>query len=96
MTEPTIVCPNCKTEVRLTESLAAPLIAETRQQYEQQLAAKDQVIATREAAVRTQKSELEKEKAAFDEKIAEKLAVERSRIVSEESEKAKRRAAAAH
>lgn len=94
MTEPTIVCPHCKTEVRLTESLAAPLIAETRQQYEQQLAAKDQVIATREAAVRTQKSELEKEKAAFDEKIAEKIAAERSRIVSEESEKAKRRAAA--
>lgn len=23
MTEPTITCPNCKTEIRLTESLAA-------------------------------------------------------------------------
>jgi len=26
MTEPTITCPNCKTEIKLTESLAAPLI----------------------------------------------------------------------
>ena len=26
MTEPTIICPNCKTEIKLTESLAAPLI----------------------------------------------------------------------
>lgn len=30
MTEPTIICPNCKTEIRLTESLAAPLIELTR------------------------------------------------------------------
>ena len=26
MTEPTVICPNCKTEIKLTESLAAPLI----------------------------------------------------------------------
>ena len=31
MTEPTIICPNCKTEIKLTESLAAPLIAATHQ-----------------------------------------------------------------
>ena len=31
MTEPTIICPNCETEIKLTESLAAPLIASTRQ-----------------------------------------------------------------
>ena len=28
MTDPTITCPNCRHEVRLTESLAAPLLAE--------------------------------------------------------------------
>jgi hypothetical protein len=27
MTEPTITCPNCKTEIKLTESLAGPRIA---------------------------------------------------------------------
>jgi len=44
MTEPTITCPNCKSEIKLTESLAAPLIIEsTRKQYEQQLARKDSV-----------------------------------------------------
>ena len=26
MTEPTITCPSCKIEIKLTESLAAPLI----------------------------------------------------------------------
>lgn len=94
MTEPTISCPNCKTDIRLTESLAAPLIAETRRRFEQQLAAKDQNIARREAAIGAQKSELAKEKAAFDETIAEKLTAERSRIAAEEAQKAKARAAA--
>ncbi len=47
MTEPTIICPNCKTEIRLTESLAAPLIAATRQQFERQLAQKDEDIVKR-------------------------------------------------
>jgi hypothetical protein len=28
--EPTLHCPNCNHEIRLTESLAAPLLAETR------------------------------------------------------------------
>ena len=30
MTEPTIICPKCKAEIKLTESLAAPLIESTR------------------------------------------------------------------
>ena len=38
MTEPTITCPNCKTEIKLTESLAGPLLAATRLQFEKQLA----------------------------------------------------------
>lgn len=45
MSEPTIIYPNCKTEIWLTESLAAPPIAATRQQFEQQLAQKDEDIA---------------------------------------------------
>jgi hypothetical protein len=52
MTEPTIICPNCKAEIKLTESLAAPLIESTRKQFEQQLAQKDSDIAKREQAVR--------------------------------------------
>ena len=52
MTEPTITCPHCKTEIRLTESLAAPLLAATRQQFEQQLSQKDEEIAKREKSIR--------------------------------------------
>ena len=41
MTEPTITCPSCKSEIKLAELLAAPLIEATRKQFEQQLAQKE-------------------------------------------------------
>jgi len=47
--DPTITCPHCKTEVRLTESLAAPLVEATRAQYEAKLHAERSVIAKAEA-----------------------------------------------
>ena len=37
MTDPTITCPSCGTEIKLTESLAAPLIEQTRREYEARL-----------------------------------------------------------
>ena len=42
--EPTIICPKCKTEIPLTESLAAPLLEATRRQYERKLSQKDKEI----------------------------------------------------
>lgn len=43
--EPTLNCPNCNDEIRLTESLAAPLIEETRRRFQEQLATKDAEVA---------------------------------------------------
>ena len=89
MNEPTINCPNCKTEIKLTESLAAPLIEATRQQYEHKIAQKDADITRREAAIRDQQADLAKAKDSIDEEIAFKLNVERERIVAEETKKAR-------
>ncbi len=52
MSDVTITCPNCATEIRLTESLAAPLLAQTRRDYEAKLAEERRAIAAREAAVK--------------------------------------------
>jgi hypothetical protein len=90
MTEPTITCPNCKTEIKLTESLAAPLIESTRQRYERQLTAKDAEVAVREAALREQQACIEKARATIDEQVETKLTAERHKIVDEESKKARR------
>jgi len=97
MTEPTITCPNCKTEIKLNESLAAPLIEATRKQYEQQLARKDSDIAAREKSMRQKEKLLNDRQSKLDEQIAdqveEQLKKDRARIVAEESKKAKRAAA---
>lgn len=94
MTDLTITCPNCDHEIALTESLAAPLIADTRRQFEAAATKKDREIAAREAAMQEKAGELEKARASLDAMVAEKLVVERQRIVSEEAQKAKQRAAA--
>ena len=97
MTEPTITCPNCKTEIKLTESLAAPLIAATRKQFEQQLAQKDSDIAQREQATREKEKQLVEAKNKLDEQVAdqvaEQLKKDRTRIAAEEAKKAKQAAA---
>ncbi len=48
-TEPTITCPHCKADIRLTESLAAPLVEATRAQYEAQLQKERTDIAAAES-----------------------------------------------
>jgi hypothetical protein len=87
--EPTIICPNCKTEIRLTESLAAPLIEATRRQYEQKIAQQEADVANREAAIRDQQEEITKARHSIDEQVTERLKTEREKIAAEESRKAR-------
>ena len=98
MTEPTIICPNCQTEIRLTESLAAPLIAATRQQYEQQLLQKDAEVAKREQGIHEKEKQLSEAKRTLDSQVADQVAAElkteRARIMAEEAKKAKLASAA--
>ena len=93
MTEPTIICPNCKTEIRLTESLAAPLIEATRTEFEQQLFQKDEEIATREQGIRYKENQLAEAKRTLDEQVAAQVAkqlqAERDHLVAKEAGKAK-------
>ncbi len=97
MTEPTIICPNCKTEIRLAESLAAPLIAATKKQFEQQLSQKDEEIAKREQGIRDKEKQVAEAKRNLDIQVADQVAAqlkaERSRVIEEESKKAKQAAA---
>jgi hypothetical protein len=87
--EPTITCPHCQSEIKLTESLAAPLIQATQKQYEQAIAQKESEIAKREAAIRTQQNDLVREKASLEEQVAARITTERTKIAAEEIKKAK-------
>jgi hypothetical protein len=89
MNESMIVCPNCQHELKLTESIAAPLIQQTRTQFEQRLALKDQEIQKREAVVREQLQNVERAKASVADEVEERLQTERERISDEALKKAR-------
>jgi hypothetical protein len=89
MAEPTIICPQCKTEIKLTESLAAPLIESVKRDYEQRLSQKDADMTQREQALADRAQSLEKAKATLDQQVAQKLQQERVRIAAEEQQRAK-------
>jgi hypothetical protein len=90
MTDPTLTCPSCRTEIKLTESLAAPLIADTRKRYETLLAQKEAEVAAREAAILAQREELATTRQQIEAEVATKLDQERGKIAVAEALKAKR------
>ncbi len=93
MIEPTIFCPNCKAEIKLTESLAAPLIEATRKRFEQQMAQKDNDVALREKVIGEKEIQLKDARNKLNEQVngqvEEQLKKDRVKIVEEESRKAK-------
>ena len=97
MIEPTIICPKCKAEILLTESLAAPLVEATRQQFEEKLSKKDEEIAQREQVLRDKEKQVSEAKRTLEQQVsdqvAEQLKTERLRVIEEESKKAKQASA---
>jgi hypothetical protein len=89
MSEPTIICPKCKNEIKLNESLAAPLIESTKRDYEARLVQKDTDIASQQKALQEREDSLSKAKESLDTQVAEKMKHERAKIAAEESKKAK-------
>ena len=94
MAEPTIKCPKCNQEIKLTESLAAPLVEATRNRFEQLLAQKDVDVIQREKEIDLAEEKLVHAKQSLDDqvllKVKDQLIKERTRIIDEETKKAKR------
>jgi hypothetical protein len=92
--EPLLNCPKCNYEIRLTESLAAPLLAETRQRFQEQLASKDAEVARKSEELSQQREQLAKDRETLDDQVKQRLAAERSQLVAAEAKKAREAAAA--
>src|SRR4051795_13585055 len=90
MIDPAITCPHCRNEIKLTESLAAPLIAATREQYEARLAEKETEVGAREAALRAQEAGLARARQEIADEIAKGLDEGRAKVAADEAAKAKR------
>ena len=44
MIDPTLTCPHCQTPIKLTESLAAPLLEKTQKNHQLQLANQERIF----------------------------------------------------
>lgn len=89
MIQPTISCPKCQSEIKLTESLAAPLIEATRADYERKIAEQAEIVRQKEETLAAERDAIAKARTELDEQVAEKLKAERQKIASEEARKAK-------
>jgi hypothetical protein len=105
MSEPTISCPKCGAEIKLTESLAAPLVAATRAEFErrltekereaqEKLAAKEADAAAKEKAIREREEAVRRAQETVEARVAERLKADRAAIAAEEARKARAAAAA--
>lgn len=95
MNEPVMTCPSCGTDIKLTETLAAPMIAAERKRIESELRARVDAIESREktlASDRTKvtqlQSELERQKATVDELVAARVGEQRDQIAKDAAKKA--------
>lgn len=74
VSDSTITCPHCKARLQLTETLAAPLIASLREQYENRLGAKDAELADRGRVLAEGERQLLAEKRSANQLVAEQVA----------------------
>jgi hypothetical protein len=89
VTEPVIVCPNCSHEIKLTQSLAAPLVEEAKRGFEQRLRERDAEIAEREKQLADQAERLADEKTRLEAEVTNRVNEARATIAAEEAAKAK-------
>jgi hypothetical protein len=89
VTDPQIICTNCGTEIKLTESLAAPIVAASRKEFQAQLTAKEADFGRREAHLKQTQDDLAKARETLDEQVAAKMSAERVAIANAEARKAR-------
>ena len=90
---PVITCPKCGAEVKLTESLAAPMMDSMRKQFEERMADHDREVAAREQKIQARAQEVEIREQSIHENVSslfsEKLAAEKLAIAAREAETAR-------
>lgn len=86
-TDPQITCPHCRSEIKLTESLAAPLLAATRADYEKRLQSQSETLAKERADLLQQQTRLAHAAANVEQEVAERLEAQRAALVAQEQKR---------
>lgn len=87
--EPVVQCPNCSTRIPISESLAAPLLAERTREFESRLSGLREQIEAREAKIATEREALEQRRRQMEDELHKRLAGERESIAQDEARKAR-------
>ncbi len=87
-TDPTIQCPNCKHDIKLTESLAGPLVESARKEFEAKSATREAEIQSREKAVQAKTDAANQALENVNAEVQKKLDAERTKLVEAEAKKA--------
>lgn len=93
--ELTITCPQCSAVIKLSDTLAAPMLKKLEGDHQAKLAAIEQDMATREAVLLTKEREIQSARLSIAEQVGARLVEERAALVKIESEKARATFAAA-
>lgn len=89
MNDPQIICPKCRTSIKLTETLAAPLVARAQKQFELKQKQRQTELTRGETVLRRSQLALRKAQTDIDAEIQARIQAERGSIVEVEAKKAK-------
>ncbi len=101
MNEPVMTCPSCGIDIKLNETLAAPIIAAERKRIETELRVRAEAIDSREKTlvadrnkVSQLQAELERQKATIEDLVAARVGEQREAIANAATKRANDAAAA--
>ena len=81
--EPELTCPKCGTVIKLTESLAAPLVAATEAKYKDLLAKQEAEITKRDAELAEREQAIQEQEGAIADKIKAGIEAKQAELVAE-------------
>ena len=85
----TVICPNCKFEIEVTEVLSAQLRTQLQKEFEADIRKKESAIADREKEVVRAKEDVAKAQLDIDRRVDEKLDKERKQLSDDALAKAR-------
>ncbi|GIK51426.1 MAG: hypothetical protein BroJett014_03990 [Planctomycetota bacterium] len=82
-TEPELTCPSCGAKIKLTESLAAPLVAATETKYRALLAKRDEEAEKRAVELEERETAVQEREQEFEEKVEAKVKEKQKALTAE-------------
>lgn len=81
--EPELTCPSCGAKIKLTESLAAPLVAAVEAKYKGLLSKKDAETAKRDVEIRQREEAILKREEEFESNLNARVSARQAELIAE-------------